>query len=513
MLSIKPCEAKRDPGEVVEALLAAPDGGRDARPTFVLSYSVKAALDRLLCGVLLPVLVLGLAAHIAAAQEEPALPPGLAPSEEQEEPALPPGLGEEPAEPGEAEETGREARLELPFDLTGFLDTRVGVRTQRDRYEDDLSLGETRLQLEMEKSLALSTLKVTTDILYDSAFDHHELRLEEGRGWLDLREASYAFTPADFMDVKAGRQILTWGTGDMLFINDLFPKDWNAFFIGRDEEYLKAPSDAVKISLYSDLANLDVVYTPRFDADRFIDGRRVSYWNTMLGRRAGKDAPVHDDERNDWFDEDEVALRLFRNVAGYETAVYGYRGYWKSPGGMDPFTGKATFPDLSVYGASVRGTVGKGIGNVEVGYYDSVDDGSGADAFVRNSEFRFLVGYEQELARDFTASVQHYLELMMDYGAYRRSLPPGVRSADENRHVLTLRLTKLLMSQNLKLSLFTYYSPTDKDAYLRPNVHYRIDDHWAAEVGGNVFVGEDDHTFFGQFEKNSNIYLAARYNF
>jgi hypothetical protein len=474
------------------------------------------------------VLALSLVAPVARAQEEPALPPGLAPSEEQEEPALPPGLGptddeeepalppglgEEPTEPGEAEATERALTRGLPFDVTGFWDTRVGVRTQHDPYEDDMSLGETRLQLEMEKSWTTSSLKVTTDLLYDWAYDHHGIDLEEGEGWLDLREASYAFTPTDFMDVKAGRQILTWGTGDMLFINDLFPKDWNSFFLGRDEEYLKAPSDAVKISLYSDPVNLDVVYTPRFDADRFIDGERVSYWNTSLGRRAGEDAPVHADERDDWFDEDEIALRLFRNVAGYETAVYGYRGYWKSPGGMDPFTGRAIFPDLSIYGASVRGTVGKGIGNLEVGYYDSEDDGSGADSFVRNSEFRFLVGYEQELARDFTAALQHYLELMMDYGDYRRSLPPGVRSADENRHVLTLRLTKLLMSQNLKLSLFTYYSPTDRDAYLRPNVHYKIDDHWAAEVGGNVFVGEDDHAFFGQFEKNTNIYLAARYNF
>jgi hypothetical protein len=458
-------------------------------------------------------LLLDLLVPVVSAQEEPALPPGLIRTGDEKEPALPPGLGEQPAQRGEAEATGRAALRELPFDLTGFWDTRVGMRTQRDHHEKDMSLGETRLQLEIEKSWTTSTLKLTTDVLYDPAFDHHELRLEEGRGWLDLREASYALTPTDFMDVKVGRQILTWGTGDMLFINDMFPKDWNSFFIGRDEEYLKAPSDAVKVSLYSEPANLDVVYTPRFDADRFIGGRRVSYWNAMLGRRAGKDVPVRADDPDDWFDEDEVALRLFKNVRGYEMAIYGYRGFWKSPGGMDPITGRATFPDLSVYGASVRGTVAKGIGNVEVGYYDSEDDGSGTDPSVRNSEFRFLVGYEQEVARDFTAAIQHYLELMMDYGDYKRSLQPGARASDENRHVLTLRLTKLLMSQNLRLSLFTYYSPTDKDAYLRPNVHYKIDDHWAAEVGGNVFVGEDDHTFFGQFERNSNVYVAARYGF
>jgi hypothetical protein len=86
------------------------------------------------------------------------------------------------------------------------------------------------------------------------------------------------------MDLKLGRQINTWGTGDLLFINDLFPKDWNAFFIGRDDEYLKAPADSAKASLFSDWANLDLIYSPRFDSDRFIDGRRISYWNGALGR-------------------------------------------------------------------------------------------------------------------------------------------------------------------------------------------------------------------------------------
>ncbi|MFW6031595.1 MAG: hypothetical protein ACOC9T_03300, partial [Myxococcota bacterium] len=32
------------------------------------------------------------------------------------------------------------------------------------------------------------------------------------------------------------------GTGDLVFLNDLFPKDWRSFLLGRDLDYLKAPS-------------------------------------------------------------------------------------------------------------------------------------------------------------------------------------------------------------------------------------------------------------------------------
>ncbi|MHC4544612.1 MAG: hypothetical protein ACYSYL_08810, partial [Planctomycetota bacterium] len=92
---------------------------------------------------------------------------------------------------------------------------------------------ETRLQVDLSSYPEWGDLKVKGDVFGD---------LVEEQGDFDLREA-YIFTqPLEFMDLKVGRQILTWGTGDLIFINDMFPKDWKSFFIGRDTEYLKAPS-------------------------------------------------------------------------------------------------------------------------------------------------------------------------------------------------------------------------------------------------------------------------------
>jgi len=137
----------------------------------------------------------------------------------------------------------------------------------------------------------------------------------------------------------------------------------------------------------------------------------------------------------------------------------------------------------------------------------------GADPLVRNGEVRFLVGYEREIARELTLGLQYYLEYMLDYGSYRRSLPLGVPSADRDRHVLTVRLTKMLMRQDLTLSLFAYYSPSDNDAHVRPCVRYKMDDHWSAETGANLFMGSDRHTFFNQFARNNNVYVGLRYAF
>jgi hypothetical protein len=393
----------------------------------------------------------------------------------------------------------------LPFELHGFLEGRGGLRTQDDPHESKTAtLGETRLQLNLFKALGWAKFRIKSDFLYDGVAEETQV---------DLREANAFFTPFEFMELKVGRQILTWGTGDYIFINDLFPKDYNSFFIGRDDEYLKAPSDAVKASFYTKVFNLDFVYTPQFNPDRFINGKRLSYFNPQLGRLAGEDAVIYPEKRNEWFEDSEIALRLYRDIGGYGLALYGYNGFWKSPLGFDPQEGKATFPRLSVYGLSARGKVWKGIGNVEMGYYDSRDDRSEKNPFIPNGQIRYLAGYEQELAKDFTVGVQYYLEQMLQYGAYKRTLPLGSKAADEFRHVITLRLTKLLMYQNLKLSLFTFYSPPDQDVYMRPNIHYKITDHWAAEVGANIFFDEKDHTFFAQFKSDTNVYVGIRWSF
>jgi hypothetical protein len=391
----------------------------------------------------------------------------------------------------------------LPVETHGFFETRAGYRLLNDKYEKDMSIMESRFQLDLSSYLDWGDLKYKGDFFGDLVME---------KGYYDTREANVFLRPTDYMDMKVGRQILTWGTGDLVFINDLFPKDWQSFFIGRDTEYLKAPSDAAKVSLFSDWANLDVVYTPQFDPDRYINGERISYWNSNLGRLAGRDAIVHTDKPNRWFGDSEIAARLYRNIEDYELALYGYRGYWKSPGGQNPTRTKAIFPDLNVYGASIRGSVGKAIANAEVGYYESADDLSGKNPLINNSEMRYLVGYTREIAKNLTMGLQYYVEQMLDYSGYKRYLPSSP-ARDRFRHLTTLRLTKLLMNQNLRCSLFTYYSPSDKDVYMRPIVNYKASDNVAVEVGSNIFFGDHPYTFFGQFHNDTNVYAGLRYSF
>lgn len=461
---------------------------------------------------------LGGAKKQAQGRSDPALPSGLGDETGGQgvQPALPKGL--DGREKREVKNKGEREKNWLPAGIDGFWEMRGGVRVKDDPTQDRVSLAEARLQLGYDKGLApyipRGRFRVTSDFVYDAVIDDPErIDLEEGDGFIDLRELWISLTPIDSMDIKAGRQILTWGTGNLIFLNDLFPKDYQSFFLGRDLEYLKAPSDAVKASFYTDVANLDMVYTPRFDADRSVDGTRLSFFDPALDRVRDEDMPVTTDRPDTWFEDDEIALRVYRNVQTYELAAYFYDGFWKGPAGSDPESGRRTFPPLSVYGASIRGPVGAGIGNVEFAWYRSKDDEDGKDPLVNNSELRFLVGYEQEIATDLTLGLQYYLEKMLDYDEYQANLPQGFSARDEARQWLTVDLTQALLAQNqLTLSLFSFYSLSGEDLYLRPKITYDYTDNWRFQVGANIFLGHQN-TFFGQFEENSNVYAAVRRSF
>ena len=209
----------------------------------------------------------------------------------------------------------------------------------------------------------------------------------------------------------------------------------------------------------------------------------------------------------------ELALRLYRTFGSYEGALYGFRGFFKEPVGMDPAGGTLFHPKLSVYGTSVQGPLLGGVASFEFGYYDSREDRSGRNPLIENASLKYLLGYERELQTDFTVRAQYYLEQMLEYGAYKASLPPGAPEKKEYRHLLFLRLTRFLRYQTVELSLVGFFSPTDEDGMVNPQVSYKITDRWSVASGANVFFGKKDFTQFGQLDRNDNLYVRLRAGF
>lgn len=384
----------------------------------------------------------------------------------------------------------------------GFVEAAVGARVQSDpaRRDDTLTLADLRTQLEYADYLGDSRYSLKADLYADGV--EHGLHGE-------LRELLLDSSLSDTVDLRIGQQVLTWGTGDLLFINDMFPKDWVSYFAGRDDEYLKAPSASAKLSIYGERVNTDLVWTPQFTSDRYIDGERFSYFSPQAGVAVSDYFVPQQPTEN--LHNGEFALRLFGTVDSTEWALYAYRGFWKQPNAVNVL-GQPYFSRLNTYGASVRGNLAGGIANAELGWYDGADK-TGDNPRIPNDQARLLLGFERELLPRLTGSVQYYLEWIQDYEALSANDGNSPYRPDEYRELWTLRLNYRMLQDNLVLSWFSYWSPTDQDLFVRPSLSYRFDDSLSMAVGANLFSGEQAHTFFGQFEDASSLYARVRYSF
>ena len=399
----------------------------------------------------------------------------------------------------------------------GFIEAAYGPKFLGDKLtqKNDYSFLEQRLQFKVDyrpqKPAWLGSWNPEFFFKGDLLADEYKETLR-----YQIREANGLVSPFSWMDVKLGRQILTWGTGDYLFINDVFPKDYESFFIGRDDEYLKVPSDAGKFSIYSHLVSMDMVVIPFFTSDVSINGDRLSFYDNFLGRIAGTESDRIFTEPAVQFKNTEIATRLYRNLGEYETAIYAFKGFFNQPVGIKNESTKEVFyPKLAVFGASIRGpapSVG-GIVSGEIGYLDSLQDRNGENRLIENSGMKYLLGYERDFPKDWRIGMQYFMQQMLNFDEFKANSQPGDIPRDEFRQLLTFRITKFFWLQTLEASLFTFYSPTDSDAYIRPHLAWQANDRWKLTVGANIFFGKHDWTEFGQLEGNDNFYMRLRCSF
>lgn len=390
------------------------------------------------------------------------------------------------------------------YSVNGFLQGNYSFDTDISNPDGgDLKWAEERAQLKVEGVQEPVRLFFKADVFYDHIDKNAEVEMREA--YIDLTR--------DRWDLRAGRQIITWGIGDLIFINDIFPKDYEAFFSGRPLEYLKKGVDAVKAGFYPDMASFEIVLIPFFEPNNFPESNRFWMFDPLPGVTDRSEKQPASTVNNT-----EVALRVYRDIAGFDTSLYLYRGFHREPSMLpdslsSPSRVELIYPDLAVYGMSLQRSALGGVAGVEAGYYDSLDDRSGSDPLIPNSQTRFLLSYQRQIIEDLSVTVQYYGEYTHDYAEYERTRIASFPKEPRYRDLTSLRLTYLLLHQNMRLQWFSFWSPVDRDYLLNPEARYNFSDNFWAAIGANIFGGKEDTTQFGSLDRNDNLYMQARYEF
>ena len=423
--------------------------------------------------------------------------------------------------------------------FTGFVEYQIANRLERNHLiseKKDYVLDEARLQLKFNHSSDFGDLFFKTDFIHDS---------RNNKGLFDLREAYIYSTLADWFDLKIGRQIQTWGQGDLIFINDLFPKDWISFFSGRQDDYLKAPSNAARLIAYPEflgVESIDFSISPSFTPDREIGSEnRFASINPLFQNIRSNGTEIKHVEKEHAQSNFELSSRLkFKQISGFGLYIYFYRGFYKSAQSIIQENSDFVFfhSRLNVYGFSFNKSLFGGIFSAEYGFYESRDDKNGLNGFIPNSSNRALVLFEANLSDQFSFAAQFYIEQILNYNIISDKVLDQNNLyqhfdleafKDENRILNTFRLSYKTLNETLRFTLFNFWSPSDEDFYFRPKIDYDYSDQIRFYLTANIFsaYGERvdnenkyqglldnyNNSMFSQFQKDKNINFTVRYIF
>ncbi|MBF0350063.1 MAG: hypothetical protein HQM11_03485 [SAR324 cluster bacterium] len=462
---------------------------------------------------------------------------------------------------------GFKAQSSAPrFELAGMLEIERGGRVDVDEDRDqDWTLDNIRVRVKSNGSSQSARYYLKLDFVQDSVIRETHV---------DIREARILFTPLNWMDISVGKQVSTWGVGDMLFINDLFPKNWVANFAGQEMEYLKDGSNSIRMTSYFGMSGgVDIVFHPQFAPDTTPDGCRFSIYNpnSMLDptqpelMASAEYCDLDSTTGKNKMTDSELATRWFFKVSDFEVSFYTYSGFYKNPKGLqwldaegkasgnsDPFQTHgytaltSDYPGLNVLGFSLEGQLGNGILSWESGFYQSKDDLDGEELFIENSSVKNLIGYRLDLSASVFIGFQWYAELMQNYDSYEESILAlyqtqyqAIMAAqgqtvsaqeamdwareqelfkyrrEEIQNTYTLRLTLKFMQETLFLNTFVYERPEDHDRFVKLDIKKQMDNALSFALGVNLFEGDDHYLSreFAMLKQDDNAFVRMNYQF
>jgi hypothetical protein len=317
-----------------------------------------------------------------------------------------------------------------------------------------------------------------------------------------LREATLAWQPVADLDVKAGRQIITWGVSDYLYVNDIFPKNYDTFFTGGSFDRIKEPVDAVHLAWHGPADFELVVARPK--ADRMPSPARFVAVAAALNARQADE--THDAKV-------DIALKASRSVGGWDLAAYAARQTSREQRVFVDGAGlRFDRPRLWHLGASATGNAAGGVMWMEAAARHVEGNRQGVvDRHFPGSTAKFIFGYSRVVTEDVTASAQVQVESALDRRQYVQSLVPGVRPVGAFNPVLHLRVAGHWVNQTVGAGA-QLFAGAEGDTHFNPFASWSPVDGWTLEAGANLFRGRPD-TRFGTLRHDSNFYTAARFSY
>jgi hypothetical protein len=387
------------------------------------------------------------------------------------------------------------AQDELSLQLNGFVDTYHALQLSSP-YK--IMSSRTRLRLEMRANYGEASLFSSVNLAYNGIID-------EQTGAF-LREA-YLDYAGKYLEVKAGRQIITWGVADGLRITDLIsPMDYTEF-MANDYDDIRVPVNAINLKYPGESFSAELVFVPVPEYFVMPSGED-NPWTMPLLPNASMDLSGTPEKR---IKNSEVGTRLRFFLENLDFSLTALRTFNKSPVTIteyDPKAGsvliKGLYKPMYVLGGDFSIPVGEFVVRGEMaGYFGEPIALNDSRRYRLRKTFNALLGLDWYAGDNWTFMVQYMHKVIMDY---RREL-----GMEQNTSMVTARVSKELLNNTLKLSVYGMYDIDNVSFYIRPAADYLLNDQITVSLGSDILGGR--RGTFKTYNKNTQIWVKGKYFF
>ncbi len=387
------------------------------------------------------------------------------------------------------------AQDELSIQLNGFVDTYHALQL---RSPQQIMSSRTRARLEMRANYGEASLFSSVNLAYNSI-------IKDQTGAF-LREAYFDYA-GRFLEVKAGRQIVTWGVADGLRITDLIsPMDYTEF-MANDYDDIRVPVNAINLKYPGESFSAEVVFVPV--PEYFVlPTSDDNPWQMTAPNGMQMDLSGTPAKR---IKNSEVGGRLRFFLENLDFSLTALHTYNKSPVTIASFNPqqqtaviKGIYEPMNVVGGDVSIPAGEIVirGEMAVYFGEPIALKNAMDYWFRKS-FNGLIGIDWYAGNNWTIMAQYMHKVIMDYR--------DVLGTEQNTSMITARISKEVLNNTLKFSVYGMFDVDNVGFYVRPAADYLLSDQITLSLGADWLGGR--RGTFKTYKKNTQIWVKGKYFF
>ena len=387
------------------------------------------------------------------------------------------------------------AQDELSLQLNGFVDSYHALQLQSPH---QIMSSRTRARLELHANYGEASLFSSVNLAYNSI-------IKDQTGAF-LREAYFDYA-GRFLEVKAGRQIITWGVADGLRITDLIsPMDYTEF-MANDYDDIRVPVNAINLKYPGESFSAEVVFVPV--PEYFVlPTSDDNPWQMTAPNGMQMDLSGTPAKR---IKNSEIGGRLRFFLENLDFSLTALHTYNKSPVTIASFNPhqqtaviKGIYESMNVIGGDVSIPAGEIVIRGEVAAYfgEPIALKNSMD-YWRRSSFNALLGIDWYAGDNWTVMAQYMHKVIMDYRE--------VLGTEQNTSMITARISKEVLNNTLKLSVYGMFDVDNVGFYVRPAADYLLSDQITLSLGADWLGGR--RGTFKTYKKNTQIWVKGKYFF